>query len=187
MVMKTTLSGMRVGALLGVITGLVGSLLAPLAGTFMGWIGIADTDLAYIYSAGMMFGLALGLYLRSRFSIRIWQVAVFILAVPAIYYGAVMGAKLVFDKIDLGHEMAGPGLVGGAIGAGLVALLTCMITRPQNWVGLTGLTIAAGAIAGALALPLSGNGPDMVGLIILHVPWHAAVLAVLLSQLARSR
>ncbi len=180
-------SELRRGAVLGVGTGLVGTLLVPPVTAFFKFAGIGSVDLVFVYTAGSVFGLVLALYVRAQYGLKPWQILVMTLLTPAIYYAATQSAIFAYGQITIGHEMMVPGFVGGAIGAGLVSFLTCLFLRPSGWLRVIVPVILAGAVCGTVALPLSEIGSDLVGMFFLHVPWHAAVLAVLLSQLAQER
>jgi hypothetical protein len=94
-------------------------------------------------------------------------------------FGTVQGAKA--SRETVGWILAG--VIGGAVGAGLTAFGAGVpgeeIRRPQAW----GLIVAAGALCGLLLYPAA-----LVDLImLLFVPWQAAVAAAIAYALARPR
>jgi len=94
-------------------------------------------------------------------------------------FGTVQGAKA--SREMLGWVLAG--LIGGAIGAGLTAFGAGVpaeaIRRPQAW----GLIVALGALFGLLLYPAALA--DLI--MLLFVPWQAAVLASIAYALAQPK
>lgn len=94
-------------------------------------------------------------------------------------FGTVHGAKA--SREIIGWLLAG--LIGGGIGAGLTAFGAGVpgeaIRRPQAW----GLIVGVGIVCGLLLYP--ATLADLV--MLLFVPWQAAVLASIAYALARPR
>ena len=94
-------------------------------------------------------------------------------------FGTVHGAKA--SREIIGWLLAG--LIGGGIGAGLTAFGAGVpgeaIRRPQAW----GLIVGVGIVCGLLLYPAALA--DLV--MLLFVPWQAAVLASIAYALARPR
>ena len=94
-------------------------------------------------------------------------------------FGTVHGAKA--SREIVGWVLAG--LIGGAIGAGLTAFGAGVpaeaIRRPQAW----GLIVALGALFGLLLYPAALA--DLI--MLLFVPWQAAVLASIAHALAQPK
>jgi len=94
-------------------------------------------------------------------------------------FGTVHGAKA--SREIIGWLLAG--LIGGGIGAGLTAFGAGVpgeaIRRPQAW----GLIVGVGIVCGLLLYPAALA--DLV--MLLFVPWQAAVLASVAYALARPR
>jgi hypothetical protein len=94
-------------------------------------------------------------------------------------FGTVHGAKA--SREIVGWVLAG--LIGGAIGAGLTAFGAGVpaeaIRRPQAW----GLIVALGALFGLLLYPAALA--DLI--MLLFVPWQAAVLASIAYALAQPK
>jgi hypothetical protein len=94
-------------------------------------------------------------------------------------FGTVEGAKA--SREMLGWILAG--VVGGAIGAGLTAFGTGIVAqairRPEAW----GLIVVTGALFGLLLYPAA----SLDAIMLLFVPWQAAVAASIAYGLTRGR
>ena len=94
-------------------------------------------------------------------------------------FGTVQGAKA--SREIVGWILAG--LVGGAIGAGLTAfgagISAPALRRPEIW----GLIVGAGALLGLLLYPAASL--DLI--VLLFIPWQAAVAALIAYGLTRPR
>ena len=175
--------GVMVGLGLGLVTGTFGSILVPLIRALIKAIGVANADLIYLGTVGMCFGAGLGYVLRARLGFSLWKIATLTILTPVFYYVAMSTAVSAADLGRLISPMVIPGLAGGAVGAFLVVILVGILTRfDRRWSLIVPVTLA-GSLAGAVFLPLSQYGPDVVGMSVLHAPWHASVLAVLLGGL----
>ncbi len=175
--------GVMQGLGLGLVTGTLGSILVPVFRALMQSVGAKGADLTYLGTVGVCFGLGLGFVLRARFDFAYWKIATLTVLTPLFYYVAMSTAISASDLGKLISPMVIPGLTGGAVGAFLVVILVGILTRFQRrWSLILPVTLA-GALAGGVFLPFSDYGPDVVGMSILHAPWHAIVLAILVGGL----
>jgi hypothetical protein len=179
-----------IAAGVGILTGLISSLPSPLPD-----IRLEDPD--FLISAdgiplhaGIAFGAGVGILLwlwakrdpgkcllAMALTLMGWLAAVntandvFSAVVDSELFGTVQGAKA--SRETLGWLLAGS--VSGAIGAGLTAFGAGIpaeaIRRGKAW----GLVVAAGAVFGLLLYPAT----NLDLLMLLFVPWQAAVAAAL--------
>jgi hypothetical protein len=185
-----------VAAGIGVVTGLISSLPSPLPD-----LRLEDPDLlinaeGIPFHAGIAFGagVAVMLWLWAKrdpgkcllamaLTLMGWLAAVntandmMQAVVGSELFGTVQGAKA--SREMLGWILGG--LFGGAVGAGLTAFGAGVpgdaIRRPQAW----GLIVVTGALFGLLLYPAALA--DLV--VLLFVPWQAAVAASIAFGLAR--
>ncbi len=174
------------GLATGIVTGLAGSLLAAPFDALPRLVGAAD-GFGFLLSAGLAFGLGLGFWLRREPGFAAWKLVLLLLAIPAAYALARAAAVRAAESAlgDLAVPLLAPGLVGGAVGAAAVVaalrLLIAGIPAPPAGIG----AVAAGALTGAVVLPLIEDAPQLRAMLALHISWHALVLAVLLGGIGR--
>jgi hypothetical protein len=177
-----------ISAAIGVVTGLISSLPSPLPDLRLHDPDVLINAAGIPLHAGIAFGagVAIILWLWAKrdpakcllamaLTLMGWLAAVntandaMQAVVGSELFGTVQGAKA-------NREMVGwilGGIFGGAVGAGLTAFGAGIpgeaIRRPQAWI----LIVIAGAVFGLLLYPAAIE--DFV--ILLFVPWQAAVLA----------
>jgi hypothetical protein len=182
----------------GVLTGLVSSLPSPLPDMRLDEPEILINAEGIPLHAGIAFGagMAVMLWLWSNrdpgkcllamaLTLMGWLAAVntandvMSAIVSSELFGTVEGAKA-------GREVVGwvlAGLTGGAIGAGLTAfgagITAHALWRPEAW----GLIVGVGALLGLLLYPAA----NLDAIVLLFVPWQAAVAASIAYGLTRAR
>jgi hypothetical protein len=185
-----------IGAGIGVVTGLISSLPSPLPDLRLHDPDVLINAAGIPLHAGIAFGagVAIVLWLWAKrdpgkcllamaLTLMGWLAAVntandaMQAVVGSELFGTVQGAKA-------SREMVGwvlGGVFGGAVGAGLTAFGAGVpgeaIRRPQAWI----LIAVVGAVFGLLLYPAALA--DFV--MLLFVPWQAAVLASIAYGLAR--
>src|SRR5262249_23845588 len=188
---RRTMAGM---AALGVVAALISSLPSPLPD-----IRLSDPDVlinarAVPLHAGIAFGAMVGgvlwlwvnrdptkCFLAMMLTLAGWLAAVntandVINTIQgSSLFGTIEGAKTCREILGW---MTG-GLLGGAVGAGLTAFGTGIaataIRRPEAWM----LIVLTGAFVGVLLYPAA----LLDAIILLFVPWHAAVAAAIAFRL----
>jgi hypothetical protein len=98
-------------------------------------------------------------------------------AVGSELFGTVEGAKAARETV--GWILAG--LVGGGIGAGLISFGAGVAAEPIRRFAAWGLIVATGMLFGLLLYPAA----RLDAIIVLFVPWQAAVLAAIAYGLTR--
>ncbi len=179
--MRTTRATARTIAIAGAV-GVVSGVASHLFPQVIGAVGI-DKSLAFVewllrLWPGIIFGVAIGLYLKLVGATTSWRAAGFVPLETAAWYAALWFAingpkKLGFPFEELWQR----GIAAGLIGAGLVAL-SALLLFPffRHW-KLVAAMIVAGGVLGAL-VPL--------GLIILFPVWQGAVAACFGWAVARA-
>jgi hypothetical protein len=188
--------GVAIGAVIGVVTGLISSLPSPLPDLRLHDPDVLINAAGIPLHAGIAFGagVAVMLWLWAKrdpgkcllamaLTLMGWLAAVntandvMQTVVGSELFGTVQGAKA-------SREMVGwvlGGAFGGAVGAGLTAFGAGVpgqaIRRPQAWI----LIVIVGALFGLLLYPAALA--DFIMLLL--VPWQAAVLASIAYGLAR--
>jgi hypothetical protein len=188
--------GVAIGAVIGVVTGLISSLPSPLPDLRLHDPDVLINAAGIPLHAGIAFGagVAVMLWLWAKrdpgkcllamaLTLMGWLAAVntandvMQTVVGSELFGTVQGAKA-------SREMVGwvlGGVFGGAVGAGLTAFGAGVpgqaIRRPQAWI----LIVIVGALFGLLLYPAALA--DFIMLLL--VPWQAAVLASIAYGLAR--
>lgn len=176
---------LRTGAMLGGITGLVGTVLVPIVTGALTLAGLFVHELLYLAIVGSSFGLGLGIVLHLKLGMAIWKVALLIFLTPLFYYCGLSAAIYAHDLFQTGGSFIVSGLAGGALGAGLVVFsLKLLMPETRGGLDLIGRVAVIGAIIGAAALPLVGVKSELLGMFILHVPWHMGVMAVVFAELS---
>ena len=118
---------------------------------------------------GIVFGAAIGFYLKYMGATTTWRAAAFVPLVTAAWYAALWFAINGPDKLGFPFEEQWQrGIAAGLLGAGLVALSAVLLYPGLRRRKLVAAMIVAGGVFGAL-LPL--------GLIILFPLWQGAVAA----------
>jgi len=182
----------------GVLTGLISSIPSPLPDLRLEDPEILINAHGIPLHAGIAFGAGVAIMLwlwagrdlgkcllAMALTLMGWLAAVntandvMSAVVTSELFGTVEGAKA-------GREMLGwilAGAVGGAIGAGLTAFGTGIVApairRPEAW----GLIVVAGALFGLLLYPAA----SLDAIVLLFVPWQAAVAASIAHGLTRGR
>ena len=182
----------------GVLTGLVSSLPSPLPDLRLDEPEILINAEGMPLHAGIVFGagMAIMLWLWSNrdpgkcllamaLTLMGWLAAVntandvMSAIVSSELFGTVEGAKA--SREVVGWVLAG--LAGGAIGAGLTAfgagIAAHALWRPEVW----GLIVGVGALLGLLLYPAA----NLDAIVLLFVPWQAAVAASIAYGLTRAR
>jgi hypothetical protein len=180
----------------GVLTGLISSIPSPLPDVRLEDPEILINAHGIPLHAGIAFGAGMAIMLwlwagrdlgkcllAMALTLMGWLAAVntandmMSTVVSSELFGTVEGAKA--SREMLGWILAGA--VGGAIGAGLTAfgagIVAPAIRRPEAW----GLIVVAGALFGLLLYP-SGS---IDAIMLLFVPWQAAVAAAIAYGLTR--
>jgi hypothetical protein len=180
----------------GILTGLISSLPSPLPDVRLQEPDFLINAKTVPLHAGIAFGLGLAAMLwlwvsrdlgkcllAVAFAIVGWLVAantandVIAAVVGSDLFGTEAGAKA--NREGVGWVLAG--LVGGAMGAGLMAfgvgIVAQQIRRAAAWVPI----VATGALVGLLLYPAA----RMNAVALLFVPWQAAVAAAIGHALAR--
>jgi hypothetical protein len=183
-------------AAVGILTGLISSLPSPLPDVRLEEPEFLINAKGVPLHAGIAFGLGLAAMLwlwvswdlgkcllAIAFTIVGWLLAantandVIAAVVSSELFGTEAGAKA--NREGVGWVLAG--LVGGAIGAGLVAfgagIVASAIRRAKAWVPI----VATGALFGLLLYPAARW--NAIGL--LFVPWQAAVAAAIAYAVTR--
>ncbi|MGH6735737.1 MAG: hypothetical protein ACRECX_06610 [Methyloceanibacter sp.] len=184
-------------AAVGVLTGLISAIPSPLPDIRLDDTGLLINAEVVPLHAGIAFGAAIAAMLwlwvardpaKCLLAMALvligWLAAVntandvFTATVGSELFGTVEGAKARRETIGL--LLAG--LSGGAIGAGLTAFGSGIpaeaIRRPRAWM----LIVVVGALLGLLLYPAA----DLDALVILFVPWQAAVAAAIAYGLTRA-
>jgi hypothetical protein len=185
-------------AAMGAVTGLISAIPSPLPEIHLDEGGLLLNAEGVPLHAGMAFGAGIGLMMwlwvtrdpgRCLLAMALvligWLAAVntandvFQALIGSDLFGTVQGAKA-------NREIAGlllGGLSGGAIGAGLTAFGTGIpaepIRRTKNWI----LIVVVGTGLGVLLYPAA----DLNVLLLLFVPWQAAVAAAIAFGLTRPK
>jgi hypothetical protein len=180
----------------GVLTGLISSLPTPLPDLRLENPQILINAEGIPLHAGIAFGVAVGLMLwrwASRdlskcllamlLAVIGWLVAVnsandvMSTIVASELFGTVEGAKAARETV--GWILAG--LVGGGIGAGLTAFGAGIAAESIRRFGAWGVIVATGTLLGLLLYPVA----QFDAIVLLFVPWQAAVLAAIAYGLTR--
>lgn len=164
------------GALPGpLIRFLIGAMAGGSLSTFVVLIG-AD-GMTAILATAFPFGAALAWLGHTRSALPItWAASVFFL-MPGFYYLAIWTGMLMSEGIGPGNLFA-TGLFGGMTGAFLIWFWTGIFdNRRFHWTGFA-RTLGLGALTGAVVLSGVERMNDW-GLVVLHVLWQGAMLAVL--------
>ncbi len=177
------LQDIRTGAMLGVLTGAGGTILTPAITAALEYVGLPVPELLYLGTVGGSFGLGLGALMRWKFNMALWKVALLTFLTPLLYYCGLSTAIIAHDLFGTGGSLIVSGLAGGAIGAGLLALLLVLLMAVPRGLTLIGLVTAAGAIIGGAMLPFMNVKSEFLEMLVLHVPWHMGVMAVLFAGL----
>ena len=180
----------------GVLTGLISSLPSPLPDLRLEEPQIFINAEGIPLHAGIAFGAGVAIMvwlwanrdlgkclLAMALTVMGWLAAVNIAndvmstVVSSELFGTVEGAKA--SREVVGWVLAG--LIGGAIGAGLTAfgagIAAQAIRRPEAW----GLIVGAGMLFGLLLYPAA----RLDAIMLLFVPWQAAVAASIANGLTR--
>jgi hypothetical protein len=183
---------------IGVLTGLISSLPSPLPDLRLDEPQILINAEGIPLHAGVAFGAGVAIMLwlwanrdpgkcllAMALTLLGWLAAVntandvMSAVVSSELFGTVEGAKA--SREVVGWVLAG--LVGGTIGAGLTAfgagIAAQTLRHPQAW----GLIVGLGALAGLLLYPAA----RLDAIMLLFVPWQAAVAASIAYGLTRPR
>jgi hypothetical protein len=182
----------------GVLTGLISSLPTPLPDLRLENPQILINAQGIPLHAGIAFGAGLGIMLwrwASRdlgkcllamlLTVLGWLAAVntandvMSAVVSSELFGTVDGAKA--SRESVGWILAG--LVGGGIGAGLTAFGAGVAARPLRPATAWGLVVATGTVLGLSLYPAA----LLDFIMLLFVPWQAAVLAAIAYGLTRPK
>lgn len=182
----------------GVLTGLISSVPTPLPDLRLDEPEILINAEGIPLHAGIAFGAGMAIMLwlwanrdlgkcllAMALTLMGWLAAVntandvMATIVSSELFGTVEGAKA--SREVVGWVLAG--LIGGAIGAGLTAfgagIAAQAIRRPEAW----GLIVGVGALLGLLLYPAA----NLDAIVLLFVPWQAAVAASIAYGLTRPR
>ncbi len=185
-------------AAVGVLTGLISSIPSPLPDVRLEDPEILINAHGIPLHAGIAFGAGIAIMLwlwvshdlgkcllAMALTLMGWLAAVntandvMSTVVSSELFGTVEGAKA--SREMLGWILAGA--VGGGIGAGLTAFGTGIVAqairRPEAW----GLIVITGALFGLLLYPAG----RLDAIMLLFVPWQAAVAASIAHGLTRGR
>lgn len=133
---------------------------------------------------GIIFGAAIGLFLKRAGVTTIARAAVFTLLDTAAWYAALWFAINGADKLGFPFKALIPvGIASGLLGASLVAL-SALLLFPffRRW----GVVVAVVAVGGAAGI-LLGFGVEGLALVILFVVWQGAVAACFGWGVARAQ
>jgi hypothetical protein len=181
----------------GVLTGLISSIPSPLPDMRLDEAGLLLNAKGIPLHAGIAFGAGAGFMmwlwtnsdpakclLTMALILIGWLAAVntandvFSAVVSSELFGTIKGAKA--NREVVGLLLAG--VSAGAVGAGLTAFGSGIpaeaIRRPRNWI----MIVVVGAALGVLLYPAA----DLDALIVLFVPWQAAVAAAIAFGLIRT-
>ena len=182
----------------GILTGLISSLPSPLPDLRLDDPELLINAEGIPLHAGVAFGAGVALMLwlwanrdpgkcllAMALTIMGWLAAVntandvMQVVVSSNLFGTVAGAKA--NREIVGWVLAG--VIGGAIGAGLTAfgagIAAQAIRRPEAW----GVIVGVGALYGLLLYPAA----SLDQIVLLVVPWQAAVAATIAYGLTRPR
>jgi hypothetical protein len=182
----------------GILTGLISSLPSPLPDLRLDDPELLINAEGIPLHAGVAFGAGVALMLwlwanrdpgkcllAMALTIMGWLAAVntandvMQVVVSSHLFGTVAGAKA--NREIVGWVLAG--VIGGAIGAGLTAfgagIAAQAIRRPEAW----GVIVGVGALYGLLLYPAA----SLDQIVLLVVPWQAAVAATIAYGLTRPR
>jgi len=188
---------LTVMAAMGVFTGLISSLPSPLPELRLDEGGLLINAEGVPLHAGIAFGAGIGLcmwlwvtrdpgkcLLAMAVVLLGWLAAintandVYQALVGSDLFGTAQGAKANREIVGL---LLG-GISGGAVGAGLTAFGAGIpaepIRRPKSWV----LIVVVGTALGVLLYPAA----ELNALLLLFVPWQAAVAAAIAFGLTRT-
>lgn len=133
---------------------------------------------------GIIFGVAVGLYLRIVRATTIWRAAAFVPLDTAAWYAALWFAINGVDRLGFPfEELWQRGIASGLIGAGLVALSALLLFPFFRRRDLVAAMIVVGGAAGVLL----GFGVEGLALVILFVVWQGAVAACFGWGVARAQ
>jgi len=181
----------------GVLTGLISSIPSPLPDILLEDAGFVLNAKGVPLHAGIAFGAGMAIMmwlwtnrdpakclLTMALTLIGWLAAVntandvFSAVVGSELFGTIEGAKA--NREVIGLLLAG--VSAGAIGAGLTVFGSGIpaeaIRRPKSWI----LIVAVGAALGVLLYPAA----DLDAMIVLFVPWQAAVAAAIAYGLVRT-
>ena len=173
--------GALAGLGMGLASGLVGSALTWLSTQLFtdGHMSMAPL----LVSCGGVFGLGLAALAPARGGRGyVLPLALFV-TMPLTYLGAIFLAIAVHQPQLAAGQGAGdmilPGLLGGLVGGLGLGVVLSLARRLRPWPRGVALLSAAGAFAGAVALPVSDLlQTEFLGVLVLHMSWQGVVAAL---------